>query len=156
MKHPVSAILAQKPGQVHSVLPEASVADAIFAMNQANIGAVVVVEQEKVVGIFTERDVLRKVCFRSLEDMKLTKVSEIMTTAVITGTPETTVEEAAAFFTEKRCRHLPIIEHDKLVGLISSGDVTKWIIEQQKTEIDHLSGYIAGDHHELKPCCDDD
>ena len=155
MKHPVSVILKSKGNKVTSVTPTDSVANAIHEMNEANIGAVVVIEHNKVVGMFTERDVLRKACFRSLDDMKHTTIRDMMSEDLITGTPETTVEEAMRIFTEKRFRHLPIIKDDQLVGIISSGDVTKWIMDQQQSEIDHLSDYIAGDHQALKPNQDD-
>jgi len=151
MKHPVSLILKNKGYKVVSVSPTDSIADAIHAMNEANIGAVVVMGGQKLIGIFTERDVLRKACFQSLDDMKATQVKSMMTEKLITGTPSTTVEKAMEIFTNNRLRHLPILENNELVGLISSGDVTKWIMEQQQNEIEHLSDYIAGEHQALKP-----
>lgn len=150
MKHPVSHLLKHKGHKIFSISPNDSIAEAIHSMNEANIGAVLVMDAEKLVGMFTERDVLRKACFRSLDDMKNTLVNDMMTEHPITGTPQTTVEEAMQIFTEKRFRHLPILENDKVVGLISSGDITKWVIEQQQCELDHLADYISGEHHGLK------
>lgn len=151
MKHPVSQLLKSKTNKLFNVSPKDSVADAIHAMNEANIGAVLVMEGDTLKGVFTERDVLRKACFRTLDDMKNTLVEHMMTEKPITGTPQTTVEEVMQIFTEKRFRHLPILDGDKLVGVVSSGDVTKWIIREQQSELDQLADYISGDHIGLKP-----
>lgn len=147
MEHPLSLILQSKGSKVFHVKPSDSVADAIHLMNENNIGAVLVMDGEKLCGIFSERDVLRKACFKSLDDMQATTVSHMMTGELETGTAQTTIEEAMRFFTEKRCRHLPILEGNKLIGLVSAGDVTKWIIEHLQEEVSQLSDYISGDLH---------
>ena len=112
-------------------------------MNRLRIGAIVVLEDGKLAGIFTERDVLRRVVGAGI-DPKAVRVSEVMTRDVITVAPETMVEEVAALFTEKRCRHLPVVTDGKLVGLISIGDISRWVADAHQAEAEHLRNYISG------------
>ena len=141
----VAQILKSKPEQsVATISPEASVFEAVQKMAQKNIGALVVLEGDKVAGMITERDYARKVALmvRSLSD---TKVRDIMSPRVMYVGPERTNEECMALMTENRVRHLPVIQGGRLVGLVSIGDLVKDIISEQKFIIEQLEHYIAGD-----------
>ena len=140
----VAQILKSKPEQsVATISPEASVFEAVQKMAQKNIGALVVLEGDKVAGMITERDYARKVALmvRSLSD---TKVRDIMSPRVMYVGPERTNEECMALMTENRVRHLPVIQGGRLVGLVSIGDLVKDIISEQKFIIEQLEHYIAG------------
>jgi CBS domain-containing protein len=143
MNTPVSALLKRKGPTVHAVTPTMTVADAVAEMNRNFVGCVVVLEGVRLVGIFTERDVLRRVVGTGT-DPRRARVSAMMTENVITITPETTVEEAMVLFTEKRCRHLPVVSEGRMVGLLSSGDVSRWLTDVHRAEAEHLKNYIAG------------
>ncbi len=112
-------------------------------MNRLRIGAIVILDSGKLAGIFTERDVLHRVVGAGI-DPKAVRVSEIMTRNVLTIAPETTIEEVAALFTEKRCRHLPVVSNDSLIGLISIGDISRWVADAHRAEAEHLKNYISG------------
>ena len=139
-------ILKNKGYEVTRVSMETPVAECIRLMKELNIGSVLVMDADKVAGIFTERVAVRSI-YLNLKQLDLEKapVKEVMDTDVIFVSPEATLEEAMMLFTIKRTRHLPVIQADKVIGLVSIGDVTKWIMEQQQTEIEHLSDYISGD-----------
>jgi CBS domain-containing protein len=143
MNAPITAILDRKGRNVFSVLPTMSIADAVAEMNRHRVGSVLVIDGGRLVGIFTERDVLRRVVGAGI-DPKRSQVSEVMTTGVITISPEATIEETMVIFTEKRCRHLPVLENGKLVGTISIGDITRWMADAHRAEAEHLKNYIAG------------
>jgi CBS domain-containing protein len=144
----VSTILKSKPdATVHHVGPGDTVFDVVQRMAQHNIGALLVTENDKVVGIVTERDYARKVVLLSRAS-KDTLVRDIMTSAVIGVQPEQSCEECMALMTENRLRHLPVMDRGKLVGLVSIGDLVKHIISEQKFVIDQLEHYITG-HHDL-------
>jgi CBS domain-containing protein len=143
MNAPVSAILDRKGRNVFSVAPTVSVADAVAEMNLHRVGSVLVVQSGRLVGIFTERDVLRRIVGPGLDPRNVT-VEKVMTADVVTITPETTIEDTMAIFTDKRCRHLPVIENGKLAGTISIGDITRWISDHHRAEAEHLKNYIAG------------
>ena len=137
-------ILRSKPDQtVHTVAPTASVYDAVKLMADKNIGALVVVEHGKVVGIVSERDYARKIVLmaRSSRD---TSLSDIMTSPVMYVRPGQTSEECMALMTEYRLRHLPVMESGKLIGLISIGDLVKATISEQQFIIEQLEHYISG------------
>ena len=138
----VREILRSKGGAVFSVEPGISVYKAIEEMCERNIGGLLIVEHEKLVGIFTERDYARKLILKG-KSSKETKISELMTSNPITVTPLTTIDECMSIMTEKRIRHLPVVEDDKLVGVISIGDVVRQIIIDQKSIIEHLENYIT-------------
>jgi len=144
MKTVAQILKAKDDGAVHAIAPTASVFDAVELMAQKNIGALLVMEQDRILGIFTERDYARKVVLtaRSSKDMP---VREIMTTSVIYVRPDQPSEECMALMTENRVRHLPVIDGGKLAGLISIGDIVKGIISEQKFIIEQLQHYIAGD-----------
>jgi CBS domain-containing protein len=139
----LTAILKEKGATVHSVQPTASVLDAVRKMNEARIGALLVVEDDTPVGMFTERDVLTRVVDQG-RDPGGTPIADVMTTEVVAVNPGTTVEEAMAVITERRCRHLPVIEDGRLEGMVSSGDLTRWVTRKQRYEIQDLVNFITG------------
>ncbi len=138
----ISVLLRRKGGQVFSVSPDVSVLDAVNEMNRHRVGAVVVLSGGAIAGIFTERDVLLRVL--GVRDPRVTLVSEVMTREVITVDPGATVEEVASIFTERRCRHLPVVDHGRLAGMISIGDISRWVAANDHAEAESLKGYIAG------------
>jgi CBS domain-containing protein len=141
----VTEILNAKAGQaVHTIAPDASVYDAVRAMAEHNIGALVVVEDDQVVGIVTERDYARKVALRS-RTSKDTPLRDIMSSPVMYVQPRQASDECMALMTENRLRHLPVMDGGRLIGLISIGDLVKNIISEQKFIIEQLEHYIAGD-----------
>src|SRR6516162_9089071 len=136
-----SAILAQKGvSSVWSIGPNATVIDAIRLMNEKNVGALPVVDNGTLVGIVSERDYTRKVILKG-RSSKETPVSEIMTKQLVTVTPRDNVTECMRLITEKRVRHLPVLEGADLVGILSIGDVVNWLISAQKAAIDNLERY---------------
>jgi CBS domain-containing protein len=135
--------LQEKGSETWSVAPNTSVFDALKLMAEKNIGALVVLEQERIAGIFSERDYARKVILKG-KASKETAVSEIMSTEVSFVRPGQTVEECMALFTDKRIRHLPVVESERLVGMISIGDVVKAIISDREFMIKQLENYITG------------
>jgi len=143
MNAPVSALLDRKGSAVHAVSPSMTIADAVAEMNRHRIGCVLAMEGGKLAGVFTERDVLRRVVGDGI-DPKVMRVADVMSTGVITIPPETTVEETMTIFAEKRCRHLPVVENGKLLGLVSIGDISRWMADAHRSEAEHLKNYIAG------------
>jgi CBS domain-containing protein len=139
----VRDILAVKGRDVWSIGPSASVYDAMKLMADKGIGALLVVEGEKVVGIISERDYARKVILQG-RSSRTTQVREIMTSRVAYAEPEQNIEECMALMTEMRIRHLPVMESGKLRGVISIGDLVKSIIAEQKFIIEQLERYISG------------
>lgn len=143
MNTPISAILERKGPVVHAVPSTYTISHAVDEMNRHRIGSIVVVEGNQLVGIFTERDVLRRVVGAAV-DPKVMRVADVMTKNLITITAETTIEEVMVIFTEKRVRHLPVIANGELIGLISIGDISRWIADTHRAEAEHLKNYIAG------------
>jgi CBS domain-containing protein len=143
MNTPISAILDRKGSRLHSVTATMSIADAVAEMNRHRIGCVVVLEGGELAGIFTERDVLRLVVGVGL-DPKIMRVADAMSRNVITISPEATVEEAMTIFAERHCRHLPVLDHGRLAGLISIGDTSRWTADAHRAEAEQLKNYIAG------------
>jgi CBS domain-containing protein len=138
----VSDILEAKGHHVWSVEPDTSVYDAIKLMADKEIGALLVIQNGKLVGLISERDYARKVILQGRAS-RTTPVSEIMTSRVIYAQPDQNVEECMALMTEKRIRHLPVLDRDQLVGIISIGDLVKSIIVEQKFIIEQLEKYIT-------------
>jgi CBS domain-containing protein len=138
----VKDILRTKGNNVYSVEPSIMVYQAIERMCEKNIGGLLIVENGRLVGIFTERDYARKLILKG-KSSKTTPISELMTENPITVSPENSIEDCMNLMTGKFIRHLPVVEGDKLVGLISIGDVVKQIIEEQKDIIEHLENYIS-------------
>jgi CBS domain-containing protein len=143
MNTPISAILERKGPTVHAVSSNYTIDRAVDEMNHHRIGSIVVMEGNRLAGIFTERDVLRRVVGASL-DPKVMRVADVMTKNLITVTPETTIEEVMQIFAEKRVRHLPVLVNDEMVGLISIGDISRWIADAHRAEAEHLKNYISG------------
>ncbi|MGZ8255597.1 MAG: CBS domain-containing protein [Burkholderiaceae bacterium] len=140
----VAQILKGKASRVvHSIRPNDTVYDAIKKMAQQNIGALLVMEGEDIVGIVTERDYARKIVLAD-RSSKETRVSVIMTPEVLCVSPQQTTEECMAIMTENRVRHLPVINNGRLIGLVSIGDLVKDIISEQQFIIEQLEHYIAG------------
>ena len=139
----VREILLEKGNAVWTISPDRSVFDALQLMADKNIGALIVTDQEKVIGIFSERDYARKIILKG-KASKETSVSEIMTPVVVYVSLKETVEDCMNLMTDKRIRHLPVIEEEKLVGLISIGDVVKAIISDREFTIKQLENYITG------------
>jgi len=138
-------ILHSKPDHtVYTIAPADLVFDAVKLMADKNIGALLVLEGEEIVGMITERDYARKVVLMARSSTK-TLVRDIMSTSVMYVSPSHTSEECMALMTERRLRHLPVIDKGRLVGLISIGDLVKDIISEQKFIIDQLEHYIIGD-----------
>lgn len=141
----VAHILEAKPDQcVYTIAPTASVFDAVQLMAEKNIGALVVTEGDKVVGIITERDYARKIVLMARLSRD-TPVRDIMTSSVMYVRPDQRSEECMALMTENRLRHLLVMDSGKLIGLISIGDLVKDIISQQRFIIEQLEHYITGD-----------
>jgi len=139
----VRQLLAEKRGQVATVAPGQTVIEALKLMAEQNIGSILVLEGDRLVGIFTERDYARKVVLEGKNSHDL-PVSAVMSDKVIYVTPERTTSESMAIMTEKRCRHLPVLDADKKVlGIISIGDLVKETLEEQKFIIEQLVAYIA-------------
>jgi len=139
----VSAILAHKKAStVWSIGPNAMVIDAIQLMGEKNVGALPVVDNGTLVGIVSERDYTRKVILKG-RSSKETPVSDIMTAQVLTVTPSESVIDCMRIMTEKRVRHLPVLEGTNLVGILSIGDVVNWFITAQTATIDDLERYIG-------------
>jgi CBS domain-containing protein len=144
----VDSILKQKPGNVWSISPDQSVYEAIREMAEKQIGALLVMSQDALVGIISERDYARKVILMG-RSSKNTTVKEIMTSRVVCVTPAHTLDECMALMTEHRIRHLPVMKDQKVVGILSIGDLVKWIISEQEATIRHLEHYITGVPSEL-------
>jgi CBS domain-containing protein len=139
----ISDLLARKPPQVHSVHPDDTVKHAIERMIEHNVGAVLVLEGERVRGIFTERDVLRRVVLAG-RVADGTHVREVMTERLVFLAPDRSVEECMAVMTNARVRHLPIVDGSALAGIISIGDVVRHLNAEHEVELRYLSDYITG------------
>jgi CBS domain-containing protein len=145
MKTVADILKAKGSSIIHAIAPSATVLEALQQMADKNVGALLVMEGGRIVGVMTERDYARKVILlaRSSRD---TPVRDVMTTAVIYVRPGQTSEECMALMTESRVRHLPVIDDGKLIGLISIGDIVKSIISEQNFIIEQLQHYISGEH----------
>jgi CBS domain-containing protein len=139
----VAQILKQKGSDVWVISPEAKVLEALKLMAEKGVGALMVIEKDRVVGVMSERDYARKVMLKGKSSVE-TLVRDIMTSQVYGVHPENKAEECMALMTDKHIRHLPVIDKDKLVGVVSIGDIVKSIIVEQKVMIDHLQDYIMG------------
>jgi CBS domain-containing protein len=135
-------ILARKGSAVWSISPNATVFEAIQLMADKNVGALPVVDNSRLIGIISERDYTRKVILKGLSS-KDTAVRDIMTREMLTASPSDSIQDCMLVMTEKRVRHLPVLEGTRMIGIVSIGDVMKWIISAQAEEIER---YVTGDY----------
>ncbi|MCW8902921.1 MULTISPECIES: CBS domain-containing protein [Sedimenticola] len=139
----VENLLAEKDGQIWSITPDATVYEALVLMDQKDIGALLVMQGNKLIGILSERDYARKIIIKG-KSSKETLVKEVMTTEVCYVDKKKRMDECLAIMSDKRIRHLPVMENNQLIGLVSIGDVVKSIISEQEIVIDDLYNYING------------
>jgi CBS domain-containing protein len=139
----VQDILNAKGSDVFSVRPDDTVFDSLQLMADKGVGALLVMDGEKLMGIVTERDYARKVILEG-KSSRTSAVDEVMTRRVLCASPERTVDECMALMTDKRARHLPVLDHKHVVGVISIGDLVKAMISEQQVLIDQLQHYISG------------
>ncbi len=138
----INLILEKKGRQVYSVTSQTSVFDALQVMLEKNISALLIMEKEELLGIFTERDYARKLILQG-RSSKETPISEIMTPDLLTLSINSTIDQCMEIMTDKKIRHLPVLENNYVIGMISIGDVVKFVIEDQKQTIQQLESYIA-------------
>src|SRR5579864_7348130 len=143
MSETIASILRNKGSEIWSISPDQTVYDAIALMAEKGIGALLIISDGKLVGVFSERDYARKIILQG-RSSKTTSVREIMTGDPVTVTAEHTVDECMRIITHHRVRHLPVMDGDKLLGVISIGDLVNAIIAAQAQTIDHLHTYITG------------
>ena len=141
----ISAILKEKGSQVWTINPNEKVFDAIRLMSDKNVGALLVVEGEKLLGVISERDYTRKVALKGKSSRDIA-VREIVSTEPVTVTPSHSIEDCMRLMTLHRIRHLPVIEDAKIAGIVSIGDLVNWIISAQAMAIGQLEGYIHGQY----------
>ena len=146
--HTVKELLREKGSQVWTIGPQATVYEALELMATKNIGSLVVLEQGNVAGIFTERDYARKVVLKG-RSSRTTSIGELMITDVLYVGPDDSIEDCMALMTDKRLRHLPVMENGKLVGVVSIGDIVKVVISNREFTIRELERYITGGHSSL-------
>ena len=139
----VDAVLHQKTAQIWSVPPEATVFDAITLMADKNIGALLVMKNDRLVGVFSERDYTRKIALKG-RSSKQTAVGDVISTPVFSVPPGSTVEECMRVMTEHRIRHLPVMDGEKLLGVVSIGDLVNWTISAQHEALNQMADYISG------------
>ena len=141
----IRQILASKGSDVSTTTPETLVFEALTLMGEKDIGALVVMEGPTVVGVFSERDYSRKVILQG-KTSRSTRVGEILSRPAISIAPDDSIEECMARMTLNRIRHLPVLDGDSLVGLVSIGDVVNWIMRAQRHAIQQLTGYLRGQY----------
>ena len=137
----VQQVLGHKTHRLLTISPDATVFDALTLMAEHDVGSLIVLDDERLAGIFSERDYARQIILLG-KSSKETRVRDIMTQKVLCVRPEHTVDQCMALMTEKRVRHLPVVEHKKVVGVISIGDVVRVVISEQKNVIEQLEQYI--------------
>ena len=141
----IAQLLNTKGDQIWSVEPKATIFKALEIMSEKKIGALLVMEDGKLTGIFSERDYARKVILKG-KSSKETPVGELMTKKVFYMDPQKTINDCMAMMTAKRIRHVPVIEDNQVVGIVTIGDVVNQIISEQEVTINHLENYITGSH----------
>jgi CBS domain-containing protein len=141
----ISAILKHKTQDIWSVAPDATVFDAIHLMADKNVGALLVMSAGRLIGVISERDYTRKVALKG-KSSKETAVREILSAPIVSATPDHSIEECMRLMTVHRVRHLPVLEGDTVVGIVSIGDLVNWIISAQSLAINQLENYISGQY----------
>ena len=141
----IAAVLTNKHSEVFSIAPTDTVYQAVESMASRRVGALLVMSGDKLTGIISERDYARKVILLD-RSSRQSKVQDIMTSPVTTVSPDNTVDECMRIMTEKRIRHLPVVQGDKVVGVITIGDLVKWIITSHEETIEQLHAYISGNY----------
>ena len=141
----VESVLKQKKTDLFSVPPETKVFDVVKIMAEKNIGALLVVEGKTLIGIATERDYARKVVLKG-KSSKETPVRDILTLPMVKAKPSHTVDECLRLMTENRVRHLPILDGENIIGVVSIGDLVNWVISAQDVTIKQMENYIAGNY----------
>lgn len=149
MAHTLSAVLNRKHGDTLYASADTTVSEAVRKMHNRNVGSLLIMDGNRLSGIMTERDVLLRVVDQGL-DPSQTPVSQVMTVDPKTVSPSTTVDEAMRLVTDLRVRHLPLTDGDQVVGLVSSGDLTRWVVDSQKGEIIELRGDVRKEGHKFK------
>jgi CBS domain-containing protein len=139
----ISAILREKGGAVHSISPDATVYDAIQTMADRNIGALLVIKDSRLAGVISERDYTRKIALKGKQS-KQTPVAEIMLSPVISVGEDASVEECMQLMTQHRIRHLPVVEGERVLGVVSIGDLINWIIKTQREVLNSMEDFISG------------
>ncbi|MDG2198603.1 MAG: CBS domain-containing protein [SAR324 cluster bacterium] len=137
----VRQMLSEKGSAVVSITPNTSVFDALKVMSEKNIGAVLVMEEEELLGIFSERDYARKLILAG-RSSKMTEVKELMTSKVYCIDPSRTIQDVMELMNDHRFRHVPVMENEKVIGVLSSGDVMRGVVAEQKNTIDSLESYL--------------
>lgn len=137
----VNDILAQKGGEVLTVAPTTTVFEAAEQMNARGTGSVLVLDAGQLVGIFTERDLMRRVVAVRLEPTN-TSVRQVMTTALVTATPEATIADCGTLMSERRIRHLPVVRGEHVLGVITTGDLLAWELREQRSVIEQLESFV--------------
>lgn len=141
----ISAILQDKGGQVWAISPEETVFEAIQLMAEKNVGALLVMSGQRLLGVVTERDYTRKVAIKG-KSSKETRVREIIASSYVSVSPFHTVEECMRLMTNHRVRHLPVLEGERVTGIVSIGDLVNWTITAQNEAINQLENYISGQY----------
>jgi len=141
--HNIDTLLKDKGKDIWSIGPQETAFKALETMSQRNVGALLVVDKGKLIGIFSERDYARKVILKG-KSSKDTTVGELMTPDVFYASPENTLQETMALMTAKHIRHMPVLKDDRLIGMVTLGDVVKQIISEQKFTIKELEKYTSG------------
>jgi CBS domain-containing protein len=142
MNESVAKVLEDKSERVETVTAQTSVGEAIAKMNARRIGSVVVMDGDRLVGIFTERDVLTRVVPQQL-DPRRTEVGEVMSPQPTTISPGRTIQDAMVIMNDSHHRHLPVVQGGKLIGMVSIGDLTRWVVRDQQRTIDDLTDYVC-------------
>ena len=141
----VDKLLSTKTKEIWSLVPDDSVFEALEMMADKNVSGLLIVKDEKLVGIFTERDYARKLILKG-KFSKDTKVSDLMTKNVLYVEPKNTIQDCMKLMTDKRIRHLPVLDEGQLIGIVTIGDLVKQIISEQETTIHQLENYISGSY----------
>lgn len=141
----VSILLSEKSASVYCISEESSVAHAVSEMNRQRVGSIIVKKEDSICGIFTERDVLTRVVSAG-RDPETTLVRDVMTENFQFITPETSVEDAMQRMTDKRVRHLPVLDEGHLLGMVSIGDVTRWLLKVNEMEAENLRRYVFSEY----------